>query len=110
MKACLFALSTLLTFASSVAVPAASDSGLDSRRDFERDAAKSDAAQAFERRNDTDRAAPAKGFDIGYNPKVNWPAIAASGTSFAYILATEGSGMPSTPHLPSRLRSEISPQ
>lgn len=36
--------------------------------------------------------AAAQGFDIGYNPEVDWAAVAASGKGFAYILATEGTG------------------
>ena len=40
------------------------------------------------------QTAAAQGFDTGYNPNVDWAAIAASGKSFAYILATEGIGDP----------------
>lgn len=47
---------------------------------------------AHHARDDGDRAARVQGFDIGFNPSVDWPAVAARGTSFAYILATDSSG------------------
>lgn len=52
-------------------------------------AAPADTNAELHARTDTARA---QGFDIGFNPDVDWSAVAARGTSFAYILATDSSG------------------